>query len=63
MLDFGSGIGGPARYLVSQTQCEVLALEIQPDLNDTAIDLTARCGLSDKLKLQSGDVLKLDMRK
>ncbi|EDO36151.1 predicted protein [Nematostella vectensis] len=60
VLDFGSGLGGPARHLAANTGCHVVALELQEDMHESAIDLTKRCGLSDKVKLQCGDILKLE---
>src|SRR3954463_15261185 len=46
VLDLGSGIGGPARYLAYSFGCSVTALELQPELNAIAVDLTRRCGLA-----------------
>src|SRR5215470_3633335 len=46
VLDIGSGIGGPARYLAHTTGCHVTALEIQAELNAIAVDLTERSGLA-----------------
>src|SRR4051794_5695368 len=43
VLDVGSGIGGPARYLAHTTGCQVTALELQPELHAIAVDLTQRC--------------------
>lgn len=43
VLEIGSGIGGPARYIADRSGCRVTALELQHDLNDTAVGLTARC--------------------
>lgn len=57
VLDVGSGIGGPARHLASTTGCEVLALELQPDLHATAMDLTRRCALEDRVHHLCGDIL------
>jgi cyclopropane fatty-acyl-phospholipid synthase-like methyltransferase len=45
VLDIGSGIGGPARYLAYSFGCHVTALELQPALHDIAVDLTRRSGL------------------
>lgn len=59
VLDVGSGIGGPARHLASTTGCDVVALELQPDLHTTAIDLTRRCGLEDHVHHVCGDILGL----
>jgi cyclopropane fatty-acyl-phospholipid synthase-like methyltransferase len=46
VLDIGSGIGGPARYLAYRYGCHVTATELQPNLNGIAVDLTRRCGLA-----------------
>jgi cyclopropane fatty-acyl-phospholipid synthase-like methyltransferase len=57
VLDVGAGIGGPARWLAATTGCHVTALELQPDLNATAADLTRRCGLADRVTHVAGDIL------
>ena len=46
VLDVGSGIGGPARYLAHTTGCHVTALELQPELHEIGVDLTRRSGLA-----------------
>lgn len=57
VLEIGSGIGGPARHIAAMTDARVTALELQPDLNDLAQDLTRRCGLSDRVEHVCADVL------
>ncbi len=57
ILDIGSGLGGPARYLAEKTGCHVTALELQPDLHDIARCLTVRCGLADRVQHVCGDIL------
>jgi len=57
VLEIGSGIGGPARHIASTTGARVVALELQPDLDETARDLTHRCGLSEKIEHICADVL------
>ena len=57
VLDVGSGIGGPARYIAARTRAHVTALELQPDRNEVARDLTARCGLSSRVAHVCGDIL------
>ena len=57
VLEIGSGIGGPSRYIAENTGAKVVALELQPDLNDLARDLTRRCGLSDRIEHVCADVL------
>jgi sarcosine/dimethylglycine N-methyltransferase len=57
VLDIGSGIGGPARFLAHTTRCHVTALELQPELNAIAVDLTHRCGLDERITHLCGDAL------
>jgi cyclopropane fatty-acyl-phospholipid synthase-like methyltransferase len=57
VLEIGSGIGGPARYVAEKTGAHVTALELQPDLHQTAKSLTRRCGLADRVKLVCGNIL------
>jgi SAM-dependent methyltransferase len=57
VLDLGSGVGGPARYLAVTFGCQVTGVDLSPDLVDAAIYLTARCGLSNRVTFQIGDAL------
>src|SRR5262249_21440844 len=57
VLDIGSGIGGPARYLAFTFGCHVTALELQPDLDQIGADLTRRSGLSDRVTHVCADAL------
>ena len=60
ILEIGSGIGGPARYIANKTGANVIALELQSDQNNIALDLTKRCGLSKKVTHVCGDFLTYD---
>ena len=60
ILEIGSGIGGPARYIANKTGATVIALELQSDQNEIALDLTKRCGLSKNVKHVCGDFLTYD---
>ena len=60
ILEIGSGIGGPARYIANKTGATVIALELQSDQNEIALDLTERCGLSKNVKHVCGDFLIYD---
>ena len=62
VIDIGSGIGGPARYLARKTGCHVTALELQPDLHNIACSLTERCGLSEFVQHLCGDILDFSGR-
>jgi cyclopropane fatty-acyl-phospholipid synthase-like methyltransferase len=57
VLEIGSGIGGPARYLAHVFGCHVTALELQPEVHDIAADLTRRCGLDRRVTHLCGDAL------
>ena len=60
VLEIGAGIGGPARHIAATTGASVVALELQPDLNETAGDLSRRCGLSEQVTHVCADVLEYD---
>ena len=55
VLDIGSGIGGPARYLAATTGCSVLGIEIQSALCEAATELTSRAGLGERVKYITAD--------
>lgn len=57
VLDIGAGFGGPARHIADRTGARVKAVEIQPDMNATAEELTRRCGLSHLVEHVEGDIL------
>ncbi len=57
VLDVGSGIGGPARYLSGRTGCFVTGVELQSDLSQAATKLTSRIrGVSERVCFVTGDV-------
>ncbi len=60
VLEIGSGLGGPARHITHRTGAQVLALELQPDQHRLATELTARCGLSSRVRHVCGDFLTHD---
>jgi len=57
VLDIGAGVGGTARYLAQQVGCRVTGLELQPQLQQMAVELTERTGLSDRVTFIQGDIL------
>jgi cyclopropane fatty-acyl-phospholipid synthase-like methyltransferase len=57
VLDVGSGLGGPARYLAHTVGCHVTALELQEDLHRLACSLTRRCGLDSRVTHVQGNAL------
>lgn len=59
VINVGSGLGGPARYLAGSTGCQVLACELQNDLHMSASELTERCNLATQVDHVAGDFLSL----
>lgn len=59
VLDVGSGVGGPARYLAATFGCTVSGVDLSPGFIDAAIYLTARCALSERVSFEVGDALHL----
>jgi len=60
VLDIGSGIGGPARYIASKSGCKITGIELQEDICVAGRELTARVpGLSEKVSFEVGDIISL----
>lgn len=59
VLDIGSGIGGPGRYMAMRTGCDVTGVEMQAALSEAATQLTARVGLSERVRFLTGDFVSL----
>eukprot|EP00052_Salpingoeca_macrocollata_P014618 m.115173 g.115173 ORF g.115173 m.115173 type:complete len:659 (-) comp19381_c0_seq4:28-2004(-) len=59
VVNIGSGMGGPARYMAGKVGCQVLACELQQDLHNTALELTERTQLTSNVHHVSGDFLQL----
>lgn len=60
VLDIGSGIGGPARYISCKTGCRITGVELQEDICLLGQDLTARIpGLADRCGFKVGDIISL----
>ena len=59
VLNLGSSVGGPARYLAGKYGVNVLAVEWQNELHTTATELTSRCELSTHVTHVGADMLTL----
>ena len=59
VLDVGSGIGGPARYMAFTFGCRVSGIDVTEAFVSAARDLTARCGLADRVKFEIGNALAM----
>jgi SAM-dependent methyltransferase len=61
VLDAGSGLGGPARYLADRFGCRVVGIDLTPLFVDVGHLLNQRTGFDDRVELRVGDVTALDL--
>ncbi len=59
VLDIGSGIGGPARYIVRSFGCRVVGIDLTAEFCDVARRLTDAVGLSGKVEFQQASATDL----
>lgn len=59
VLDVGSGLGGPSRYLAWRYGCRVSGVDLTAEFVRIAEMLTRRTGLADKCDYTQGDALDL----
>jgi SAM-dependent methyltransferase len=62
VLDLGSGIGGPARYLARHRDAPVIGVDLTPEFIEVAREPTRRCGLAETVEFQVGSGLELPIR-
>ncbi len=59
VLDVGSGVGGPARFLAATLGCRVIGVDLSDSFVEAARYLTARTGQSDEVSFQAASALEL----
>jgi SAM-dependent methyltransferase len=59
VIDLGSGVGGPARFLVRTHGCRVTGIDLTPELCEVAGELNRRTGLDGSVTIQEGDATDL----
>jgi ubiquinone/menaquinone biosynthesis C-methylase UbiE len=62
VLDVGSGLGGPARYLAAVHGVHVTGIDLTPDYVAVSDYLSERAGLAGKLTFQQGDATDLPFK-
>ena len=59
LLDIGSGLGGPARYMAARFGCHVTGIDLTEAFCETARRLTERVGMSDQVTFRQGSATAL----
>lgn len=59
ILDIGSGLGGPARYMARRFGCRVEGIDLTAEFCEVARLLTARLGLEERVSFRQGDALAM----
>ena len=59
VLDVGSGVGGPARFLAATYGCQVTGVDLSEPFVDAARYLTKRTGQSGQVSFETASALKL----
>jgi ubiquinone/menaquinone biosynthesis C-methylase UbiE len=59
VVDIGSGLGGPARYLAATYGCHVTGIDLTPEFVATATELARLTKLSDRVAFRQGSALDL----
>ena len=59
VIDIGSGLGGPSRYLAATYGCRVSGVDLTEEFVATATELTRRTGLADRVDFRQGSALDL----
>lgn len=59
VIDIGSGLGGPARFLAVTYGCRVSGVDLTEEFVAAATELTQRTGLSDRVDFRQGSALAL----
>jgi sarcosine/dimethylglycine N-methyltransferase len=61
ILDIGSGLGGPARWIAAKFGCTMTGVDLTEEHCDAARELNAACGLSDRVRIMQASALDLPL--
>jgi sarcosine/dimethylglycine N-methyltransferase len=59
LLDVGSGIGGPARYMAHRFGCRVTGIDLTTEFCEVARHITRLLGLESRVTFKQGDALSM----
>jgi ubiquinone/menaquinone biosynthesis C-methylase UbiE len=61
VLDIGSGIGGPARWIAARFGCHVTGVDLTQAFCDAAVALNEVTGMADRVRVLQGNALALPL--
>jgi SAM-dependent methyltransferase len=61
ILDIGSGIGGPARWIAARCGCRITGVDLTPEFCEAARALNAAAGMADRVTIVEGSALDLPL--
>jgi predicted O-methyltransferase YrrM len=61
IVDIGSGIGGPARWLANHFNCKVTGVDLTPEFCDAARQLNIHTDMIDRVVIHEGSALALPL--
>src|SRR6266702_2943639 len=59
IIDIGSGVGGPARWLAKRFKCKVTGIDLTPEFCEAARRLNAHTGMTERVAIHEGSALAL----
>jgi sarcosine/dimethylglycine N-methyltransferase len=61
ILDIGSGLGGPVRWIAVTYGCDMTGVDLTPEHCDAARELNEACGMSNRVRILQGSALALPL--
>jgi ubiquinone/menaquinone biosynthesis C-methylase UbiE len=58
LIDLGSGLGGPARWIAANFDCHMTGIDLMPEYCEAARALTEAAGLADRVDIHQGSALE-----
>ena len=59
VLDIGSGIGGPARYIANTLGVTVEGIDLTPEFVEAAVEITEMVGMTERVSFQVGSATSI----
>ena len=59
VLDIGSGIGGPARYIANMLGVTVEGIDLTPEFVEAAVEITEMVGMTERVSFQVGSATSI----